>query len=52
MHDFVPPAPERSFELPVVLLLGTSMSAGKTTSAKARRSSWTWRPGAWSRLGR
>ncbi len=35
MRDFVPPAPEHSFELPVILLLGTSMSAGKTTSAKA-----------------
>lgn len=35
MRDFVPPAPERPFELPVVLLVGTSMSAGKTTAAKA-----------------
>lgn len=35
MSDFVPPAPERRFELPVVLLMGTSMSAGKTSSAKA-----------------
>lgn len=34
MRDFVPDAPEREFELPVVLLVGTSMSAGKTTSAK------------------
>ena len=34
MRDFVPPPPERSFELPVVLVIGTSMSAGKTTSAK------------------
>lgn len=35
MRDFVPLSPERSFELPTVLLVGTSMSAGKTTSAKA-----------------
>ena len=34
MRDFVPPAPQVVFELPVVLLVGTSMSAGKTTSAK------------------
>ena len=34
MRDFVPPAPGRSFELPVVLLMGTSMSAGKTATAK------------------
>lgn len=34
MQDFVQPVPERAFELPVVLLVGTSMSAGKTTSAK------------------
>ena len=35
MEDCVPSTPERSFELPVVLLVGTSMSAGKTTSARA-----------------
>jgi len=35
MRDFVPPAPGRSFETPVVLLMGTSMSAGKTATAKA-----------------
>lgn len=35
MRDFVPPTPDRSFEVPVILLLGTSMSAGKATSAKA-----------------
>jgi hypothetical protein len=35
MRGFVQRAPERSLELPVVLLIGTSMSAGKTTSAKA-----------------
>ena len=34
MPDYVPSIPERDFELPVVLLLGTSMSAGKTTTAK------------------
>ena len=34
MGDYVSPAPERAFKLPVVLLVGTSMSAGKTTSAK------------------
>jgi hypothetical protein len=35
MRDFVPPPPERPFGLPTVLLVGTSMSAGKTTAAKA-----------------
>ena len=35
MRDYVPPAPDLPFDLPVVLLVGTSMSAGKTTSAKA-----------------
>ena len=34
MRDYAPEVPEREFELPVVLLVGTSMSAGKTTSAK------------------
>lgn len=34
MRDFVIPTPQRGFDLPVVLLVGTSMSAGKTTSAK------------------
>jgi hypothetical protein len=34
MRGYVSPAPERAFKLPVVLLVGTSMSAGKTTSAK------------------
>ena len=34
MQDFVPPAPGDVFDLPVVLLVGTSMSAGKTTAAK------------------
>jgi hypothetical protein len=35
MEDRVPPAPERVLGLPVVLIVGTSMSAGKTTSARA-----------------
>lgn len=35
MGDYVRPEPERAFELPVVLLTGTSMSAGKTTTARA-----------------
>jgi hypothetical protein len=35
MRDYVQASPERGFGLPVVLLVGTSMSAGKTTSAKA-----------------
>ena len=34
MRDYVREVPEREFGLPVVLLVGTSMSAGKTTSAK------------------
>ena len=34
MRDYVGEVPEREFGLPVVLLVGTSMSAGKTTSAK------------------
>ncbi len=34
MQRFVAPVPERPFETPVVLLVGTSMSAGKTTSAR------------------
>ncbi len=34
MSDYVPEVPEREFGLPVVLMVGTSMSAGKTTSAK------------------
>jgi dethiobiotin synthetase len=34
MLDYAPQVPEREFDLPVVLLVGTSMSAGKTTSAK------------------
>lgn len=34
MREFVPPAPERSFETPTILIVGTSMSAGKTTAAR------------------
>jgi methylmalonyl-CoA mutase cobalamin-binding subunit len=35
MRHYVPEVSERAFETPVVLLVGTSMSAGKTTSARA-----------------
>jgi hypothetical protein len=34
MTDFVPPATDRSFDVPTVLLVGTSMSAGKTTAGR------------------
>lgn len=34
MADFVEPTEERSFTTPVVLIVGTSMSAGKTTAAR------------------
>ncbi|MBC2839555.1 hypothetical protein [Robiginitalea sp. SC105] len=34
MSDFVGEVPDRPFELPVILFFGTSMSAGKTTSAR------------------
>jgi hypothetical protein len=34
MQDFVPQTPNIDFNTPVVLLVGTSMSAGKTTIAK------------------
>ena len=34
MKDFVPDAPDRRFETPTVLLVGTSMSAGKTTAGR------------------
>lgn len=34
MRDFVEPPPPAEFRLPVVLIVGTSMSAGKTTAAK------------------
>jgi hypothetical protein len=34
MTDFVPEAPELTFDLPVVLIAGTSMSAGKTLAGR------------------
>jgi hypothetical protein len=34
MPDFVPEAPDLPFELPVVLIAGTSMSAGKTLAGR------------------
>jgi hypothetical protein len=34
MTDWVRPVPERAFHTPVVLLFGTSMSAGKTAAAR------------------
>jgi hypothetical protein len=34
MHNYAQEVSDREFDLPVVLLVGTSMSAGKTTSAK------------------
>ena len=34
MRDFVVPAAPRSLEIPVVLLIGTSMSSGKTTAGR------------------
>ncbi len=34
MKDFVKPIPFREFNTPVILFFGTSMSAGKTTSAR------------------
>lgn len=34
MDDFVPSTPFKKFDLPVILLVGTSMSAGKTTVAR------------------
>ncbi len=34
MEDFVAPVEERPFQTPVILFYGTSMSAGKTTSAR------------------
>lgn len=34
MRDFVEPEPEREFTTPTVLVVGTSMESGKTTSAK------------------
>lgn len=34
MRDFVEDVPPRDFDAPVVMLIGTSMSAGKTTAAR------------------
>lgn len=34
MSDFVPEPPDRDFDIPVVLVAGTSMSAGKTHSGR------------------
>ena len=34
MTDFVTPCPHRPLEIPVILVIGTSMSSGKTTSAQ------------------
>lgn len=34
MGDFVPPVPDMAYDVPTILIIGTSMSAGKTTSAK------------------
>jgi len=34
MHDFYPKMKWTGFDIPVILLVGTSMSAGKTTAAK------------------
>jgi len=34
MDDFIPPIPDYEYDVPTVLIIGTSMSAGKTTSAK------------------
>jgi len=34
MADFVSPPPERPFETPTILIVGSSMSAGKTTAAR------------------
>ena len=34
MSDFIPPIPEIGYDIPTLLIIGTSMSAGKTTAAK------------------
>ena len=34
MDDFVQPVPSKAYTLPTILFIGTSMSAGKTTSAR------------------
>ncbi len=34
MEDFVPTIPERIYDCPTIMMLGTSMSSGKTTAAR------------------
>ncbi len=34
MSDFIPPIPDVVYDIPTVIVIGTSMSAGKTTAAK------------------
>lgn len=34
MSNYVEEIPERSFDMPIILMVGTSMSSGKTTSAR------------------
>jgi len=34
MDDFIPPIPDVAYDCPTLLVIGTSMSAGKTTAAK------------------
>ncbi|MEA3511898.1 MAG: hypothetical protein U9R51_10730 [Actinomycetota bacterium] len=34
MTDFIPPIPDIAYDVPTLLIIGTSMSAGKTTAAK------------------
>ncbi|WP_224491114.1 hypothetical protein [Robertkochia flava] len=34
MDHFVPPCPNKAYTIPTILFIGTSMSAGKTTSAR------------------
>lgn len=34
MRDYVQPVPEQPFAVPTILIIGTSMSAGKTTAAR------------------
>ena len=34
MKDFVPPIPELSYQCPTIMMIGTSMSSGKTTTAR------------------
>ncbi len=34
MNDFINPLPEQSYQCPTIMIIGTSMSAGKTTAAR------------------